>query len=338
MMKQAYLRILAIFVLTALFFTLGSSSVAASEGQVLGMHIMNIDELDPVNRFFADLSKPDQEKTEWRYVTVPLTLDDLDKSTEWQRFFDRAKQDNIQPIVRLATRAEGANWKVPNRKELVEMVNFLHKLQWPTDQKIIIVFNEVNHAREWGGTIDPVSYLDVLQFTSGWAHATDPSFVVLPAAMDLAAPQGTQTWEAFTYWNRLHELDSEVFSYMDAWNSHSYPNPGFSGSPTATAKNSIRGFQHELAFVKEKSGRDLQVYITETGWAANKSTLPWLESYYTYALQHVWSDPRVVAVTPFVLKGDPGPFSSFGFLDRNDQPTPHYTAISRAAQKIDDGS
>jgi hypothetical protein len=52
---------------------------------------------------------------------------------------------------------------------------------------------------------------------------------------------------------------------------------------------------------------------------------------------HVWSDPRVVAVTPFVLRGDPGPFAEFGFLDKNNQPTRQYRALQQALNRVAGG-
>jgi hypothetical protein len=85
--------------------------------------------------------------------------------------------------------------------------------------------------------------------------------------------------------------------------------------------------------LKKKTGRDLRTFITETGWVENASTSRWLESYYTYAFQHIWSDPRIIAVTPFVLRGDPGPFAGFSFLDKNNRPTIQYVAMQNALKK-----
>jgi hypothetical protein len=307
----------------------------AKEGSVLGVHILHPDELDKAK----ELVSPNAEDQTWNYVTIPFSLDDLEKKDQWQAFFDQAKNKRVIPLVRLVSRFENGSWQVPNRKQTTDQIKFLSKLEWPTDKKHIIVFNEVNHAPEWGGRIDPESYAKVLLFTAQWAHATDSNFVVLPAAMDLAAPNGSSTMEAFNYLDKMLAAEPDVFKHIDAWNSHSYPNPGFSSSPQRTTKNSLRGFEHELAYLKQKIGKDdYPVYITETGWVANGSTRPWLESYYTYAMQHVWSHPQVVAVTPFVLQGDPGPFSGFAFIDRNSKPTVHYTAFQNAIKKIQSNS
>ena len=324
-MKQIVLGIL--LAICAVFSSSGSAR--AREAEVLGIHIMNVNELEDAHGMFQT-ANPER----WHYVTVPFVLADLDKQSEWQNFFATARQKKIIPIVRLATEVENDAWKVPTRKDIVDQLTFLSQLEWPTDQKYIIVFNEVNHAKEWGGKINPEEYTDTLKFASNWARAEGVNFKILPAAMDLAAPNGTQTREAFTYLNQMTAYDPSVFEYIDIWNSHSYPNPGFSSSPFRTGQNSLRGFQHELAFLKEKTGKDYQVMITETGWVENRLTLPRLNFYYEYALLNIWSDDRVLAVTPFVLRGDPGPFQGFTFLDREGRPTVQYNAMLRAKDKV----
>ncbi|MDQ3008864.1 MAG: hypothetical protein M3Q81_04695 [bacterium] len=323
------MKYVAILALSVSLFLLSLSPIKA-QGEVLGIHILHPYELEEAKALIAD----EQNTEQWHYVTIPVTLADLEKELEWQEFFNKARAEKIIPLVRLTTRFEDEAWTVPTRSEIVELLTFLGKLEWPTENRHIIVFNEVNHAKEWGNTINPAEYASVLHFTASWAHSEQKNFIVLPAAMDLAAPNGKQTSEAFTYWNAVHTADPDVLKVIDAWNSHSYPNPGFSSSPQLTAQNSMRGFIHELNFVKEKTGRDLPVYITETGWETNRQTTRWLESYYQYALEHIWSHPQVVAVTPFLLKGSPGPFSGFSFLDDESKPTAQYNALKKALSTV----
>lgn len=299
--------------------------VEAVESQVLGVHILNPSEIKEARDL---LSSTDSDQ--WFYLTIPVSLDDLDRKHEWQQFFDEARRSRVIPLVRLATRFDGQSWKIPNKKEIVDLLSFLGGLNWPTSQKYLIVFNEVNHSKEWGGRVDPASYLEVLKFTSYWARSEGKNFMILPAAMDLAAPTSLTTREAFLYLQEMYRYDPEVFTYIDFWNSHSYPNPGFSSSPQRVAKNSLWGFIFELDFLKQKTGQDYRVFITETGWILNRYTSRWLTSYYTYALQHVWSHPQVVAVTPFTLRGSPGPFEGFSFLDADGQPTRQYEALQQA--------
>lgn len=316
---------------------IGPSSVHASEqvGKVLGVHILHPYELADAEELLRPTTESENNPV---FVTIPVTLNDLQNKDEWQSFFNTAKEKNITPIVRLTTRFENGAWQVPSRRDITLLFGFLNRLEWPSKQKYIIVFNEVNHAKEWGGTIDPSGYADILLFTANWAHAENRNYVVLPAAMDLAAPNGRETMEAFTYLEAMVAAQPEALHKIDIWNSHSYPNPGFSAAPDRTAKNSLRGYTHELAFVREKTGRDLKVMITETGWVKGRFSTKQLENYYTYALKNVWSDPRILAVTPFVLRGDPGPFSDFAFLDRNSNPTAHYIALQNAIKQVQPGS
>lgn len=332
---QAALRhwgrhLLSMLTVGVLWLGLGSGVQAVSER--MGVHVLSIGELESVQQFFNATQSANTE-TEWRYITIPFTLADLDRLDEWQRFFDQAQQYKIIPIVRLATKFENGAWVVPTRRDITRLSQGLSSLRWPTEQRYVIVFNEVNHAKEWGNRIDPAEYAEILTFTSQWLQSEPYDYQVLPAAMDLAAPNGSATKDAFAYFNDMLKANPEVFANIDYWNSHSYPNPGFSSPPYRRAVNSLWGFDYELAFIKDKTGRELKVFITETGWANNAATRRWLSTYYTYALQHIWSDPRVVAVTPFVLKGDPGPFAEFGFIDRNDKPTLQYKALQEAIIK-----
>jgi len=249
---------------------------------------------------------------------------------------NKCQRNRIVPIVRLATRMEDGFWHIPKRKDIVESIDFLSDLDFPTSKRYIIIYNEVNHAKEWNHKIDPIEYASVLKFASNWAHTEQKNYVVLSAAMDLEAPDGNKTMEAFNYLSQMLVYDPDIFEFIDAWNSHSYPNPGFSNSPLKDGKNSVRGFIHELAFIKKYTGRDLKVFITETGWLDTPKVNRWLDNYYLYTMQHVWSHYQVVAVTPFILQGSPGPFEKFSFLDRNSKPTVHYDAYVKARQQLFD--
>lgn len=319
---------LALFISIFSFFNT-IQNVAADEVSKIGVHILNPAELESADKFIS-IDQTDQ----WQYVTIPYTLADTEKKKEWQDFFTSAREKKIIPLVRLTTKFEENAWKVPTRQETVLLIDSLAELEWPTDKKHIIIFNEVNHAKEWGGSIDPAEYTSVLRFASNWARSENENFVILPAAMDLAAPNGKVTKEAFAYLEAMRAADADIFAAVDAWNSHSYPNPAFSAAPQKQGQNSLRGFEHELAYLKNKTGRDFEVYITETGWEDNRATSRWLSAYYEYALQHIWSDPQVKAVTPFVLKGAPGPFAGFSFLSGEDQPTKQYTAFRSALHRL----
>lgn len=317
-------------VLTLVFSLFQAKAVYAQEGAVLGIHIMNLNEAPQARELLKGNGLPD----EWRYVTIPVTLNDLHKQKEWQDFFDYAKAQKLIPIVRLTTKPDGSVWAIPSQKDVTDLITFLSSLNWPTDQKYIIVFNEVNHAKEWGNSIDPAGYADILSFTSNWAKSENKNYQILPAAMDLAAPNGKETQEAFTYLEKMREHDPNILTYVDFWNSHSYPNPGFSSAPTRSGKQSLRGYQTELSYVKEKTGNDLKTFITETGWVDTNINSRLMSKYYMYAAQNIWNDDRIMAVTPFILQGAPGPFAPFTFLDANGKPTYQYRAYQEAMKSL----
>lgn len=319
-------RLVLSIILVIGFFLVQSMPVQASE--VLGIHIIYPSELDAA----LPLLRTDANKEQWEYVTILYSLDDVAKQTEWQTFFDKCRANKIIPIVRLVTKANGGSWQVPTTKNIIDLSKGLSALTWPRDERLIIVFNEPNHAKEWGNKVDPVDYADVLQFTADWFHTENKGYKILPAGLDLAAPNGRETMEAFTYWKKALEHNPQLFDSLDDWNSHSYPNPAFSSPPTAKTQNSLRGFQHELTFLKKYSEREWGVYITETGWAENASTGRWLSQYYAYASQHIWSDPHVKAVTPFLLNGAPGQFSAFSFLDKNGNKTRQFEAYRKVVE------
>lgn len=328
MIKKLF--ILAVFILGFSFFVHNSYAFEPSK---LGIHILNLEEVEAAKQA---VSLPTKEQETWNYVTIPFLLSDLNRREDWQQFFDNCRELKIIPLVRLTTEfdSEVGAWKVPSKRNVYDQINFLSSLNWPTNEKNIIVFNEVNHAKEWGGKIDPESYAKILRFTADWAHTENKNYKILPAGMDLAASNGYQTREAFNYLNQMQKVDENIFEVVDIWNSHSYPNPGFSSSPTRFAQNSLRGYQHELEYLKQRTGRDFKVMITETGWEDSPRLSNWLSSYYIYAMQHIWSDDKVLAVTPFVLRGAPGPFEGFSFLNNQDEPTNQYYAMQTALEKV----
>ncbi len=325
---DATMRIMRFRLVLLIIFLLNSRPIWASE--VLGVHILSTGELDAAQ----SLVKTETRKDAWDYVTIPFTLDDIHRKTEWQRFFYQARDMKFQPIVRLATRFQNGVWVVPTRKDIVDMVTVLSTLDWPQPhERIVVVMNEPNHVKEWGNRIDPAQYAHILQFAADWMHTEMLGYVVLPAGLDLDAPNGNATMEAFTFLERMIDVEPRVLNSLDGWTSHSYPNPAFSAPPTQTGKNSLRGFEFELAFLKKYSDREFPVYITETGWVETQKTKRWLPQYYQYAVDHIWSDPRVRAVTPFVLKGAPGSFAQFSFYDSSGKPTLHFNAYQKALEK-----
>lgn len=118
--------ILIVFLLFGFF----PQSVSA-QGQVLGIHLLNPNEIKEVKNFFYD------QGDEWSYVTIPLSLDDLNKTKDWSEFFRLAKEYKIIPLVRLTTRFEDDAWKIPTRREITSYFDFLNQFSWPTAERYI---------------------------------------------------------------------------------------------------------------------------------------------------------------------------------------------------------
>lgn len=318
-------------IILALTFLASSIFTAPVQAAGLGMHVLRPEEFASVDETFKEL----RPETESLYITVPFSLEDTKRLPEWQKAFDLAKEKNIVPLVRLVTHFDTQKnaWDVPTRRDVVQLSQALGKLEWPQAERHVILFNEPNHAAEWGGAVDPESFARITVFSAQWLNTEKENYVVLPAALDLAAPNGKVTAEAFGYWESALEHEPELLQHIDAWNSHSYPNPGFSSAPGLVGKNRLDGFRHELAFLKKYTDRQLPVYITETGWVKNNQTAKNLPSYYRTALQKVWSDDLVVAVTPFLYAGSPGPFAGFSFVDESGKPTQHWQAFAAAVAR-----
>jgi len=121
------------------------------------------------NKFGMSLLQPTQndiEKTanlvnsqggDWGYVTLVIQEDDRDRG-KWQGLFDELRRHHLIPIVRIATKPEGENWRRPKPEEAGGWAQFLDSLNWVVKERYVVLFNEPNHAWEWGGEVNPEDY------------------------------------------------------------------------------------------------------------------------------------------------------------------------------------
>lgn len=195
----------------------------------------------------------------------------------------------------------------------------LDKLVWPTQNRYIILYNEPNHAKEWGNTLDPEGYATVLVEGAKVLKQISEDFYILPAGLDVAAASDGASMDAATYLRRMVAAKPELLTLIDGWTSHAYPNPAFSGSPHASGRTSVRSYDWELALLQSLGlQKKLPVFITETGWIHSEGkvrggghTPETVAEYITIASQGAWSDPRIVAVTPFLFNYQDVPFDHF---------------------------
>jgi len=279
----------------------------------------------PNNKFGIHLASPHEEALKeaanlvnsnngrWGYITLVIQENDRDIN-KWQTIFDHLRELHLIPIVRLATRAEGENWRRPEKQDIKDWVIFLDSLNWVVKNRYVVLFNEPNHASEWGGEVDVRSFTEVTFEFSKKLKEKNQDFFIMIAGFDASAPSwppGMEDEEVFL--QKMINLKSEIFNYIDGLASHSYPNPGFAGSPLGWGRGTVRTYQWELDLLRSLGvSKELPVFITETGWKRGSETV--VANYFQTAFEEVWNkDNQVKAVTPFILDYQGDPFLDFSW-------------------------
>lgn len=326
------LKMLIFILSTALSFTFVPKNAHAIVDPLtiannkFGVHILFTTELSDAARLVNSSSG------DWGYVTIPIQAGDKDLE-KWQKFMDSAKENHIIPIIRIATENYYFNtkvWRKPDRTDILDFANFLNSLDWPVKNKYVVIFNEVNRADEWEGNPNPKEYAQILSYAAQIFKSLSSDFFIISSGLDNASTNIPNN--SFNQYDFMIQMDQEVpgiFGQVDGLGSHSYPNPGFSTPPWLRKNNSISSFKFEKNLVFELTGKNLPIFITETGWSRERLSENEIASYFTYAFENVWSDQNIVAVTPFLLRGG-GPFSEFSLLDENG----NYNEVSKTLHQI----
>lgn len=279
----------------------------------LGAHILDPNELEHAAKIV------NANHHDWGYVIVPLRVDDRDLD-KWFSFFLKCRQLKVIPIVRLAMHAENTGWAVPTDSEILYAANFLNQMPWPVQNRYIIVFNEPNHALEWGGLLDPTSYAERLNFAIDVFKSMNQDFFMLPAALDRAAPNGQQTMKADTYLHGIFASRPELIYKIDGWNSHAYPNPAFSASPNDRGLMSITSYRQELAYLQHLGRDNLPLFVTETNWSNQNLTDSQISAFWQQAWENAWTDRNLILVSAWLVHASDGPFQAFSLTDNSFQP------------------
>lgn len=263
---------------------------------------------------------------DWGYLTFLIESKDRNEN-KWQTFFNDLRRRHLIPIVRLATKPVNEHWEKPYEGEEEAWADFLDKLNWPTKNRYIVIYNEPNHGKEWGNVVDPATYAKVLDKTIDALKEKSPDFFVMNAGFDASAPHQPPNY--FDEVSFLSEMDKSVpgiFEKLDGWVSHSYPNPEFAGSPNGIGRGTVRTWFWELQQLRILGvTKNLPVFITETGWKhaeglvynPNFPAEDTIANYYRNAFEDAWSAQRIVAVTPFILNYQQFPFDHFSFKKVN---------------------
>lgn len=296
----------------------------ASPNNKFGVHILFPTEISEAARLV------NSNGGDWGYVTIPIQSNDRDLE-KWQKFMDDAKTYHVIPIIRIASENyyfDSKIWRKPEAYDILDFANFLNSLNFPTKNKYVVIYNEVNRGDEWQGNADPSEYAQILNYAVLTFKALDEDFFIISSGLDNASANVFKnSVNQYDFMNEMESAVPGVFGQIDGLGSHSYPNPAFSEPPLVVTPRSISSFKYERELAKRLSGKDLPVFITETGWSKEKVSDEKISSYFKSAFENIWSNESVVAVTPFLLKAGAGPFLPFSLIDSNGQPTFSYRAI-----------
>lgn len=301
-----------------------------------GIHIVNEDDLENASALV------NSSGGDWGYAVI--VIPEYERSVDkWNAIFEKFRQYHLIPIVRLATQVEGAVWKVPQLSDVIPWVDFLSKLNWVVKNRYVIIFNEPNHANEWGGRLVPAQYADLLASFSAMLKGTSSDFFVLPAGLDSSAPNGNDTMEETKFLKGIINRQPEVLNNVDGWVSHSYPNPGFTGSVNASGRGTIRNYLWEEQLLKSLGfPKNLPQFITETGWPHQEGdkfnryflSAEEVANRTAQAANNVWNDNRIVVVAPFILNYQGQPFSNFSWQKPDDDTFYPQYDVYRSVPKI----
>ncbi len=253
---------------------------------------------------------------DWGYVTIPIQSSDKDL-IKWQSFMDDCKKLHIIPILRIATTGDYFNtisWSKPTDYDVLDFANFLNNLSWPTKNRYIVIFNEPNRGDEWGGIPDATEYANILSYSVDAFKEKNPEFFIIMGGLDNASINiPDQSINNYSFMYQMEGAVPGIFNKIDAIASHSYPNPAFS-RPPSKSNTGIYSFYYQKQLANELSGKNLPVFITETGWSRDSVSDATQANYYNDAIFNYWNDESIVAITPFILYSQQGPFANFSFI------------------------
>lgn len=324
-----YKLFLSLFLLLQMFV---SPALAIYDPRSVPNNTVGINSLSPEAEV-SDVASLVNKGGDWGYVVIVVKKDERDVE-RWQSFLDKAREYHLIPIIRLATVFDkDGHWQKPDPDDAKKWADFLSKLHFPTKNRYVQIYNEVNVAGEWGGKVDPADYAHELSKTIDAFKEKNSDFFILNAPLDLSLPTSASSLDAFAFFQAMEAAVPGIFSKLDGLASHSYPNPDFMAPPAKSNRTGIDGFVWELDQIRQYTEKDLPVFITETGWRrvgenATGLTEDQIANYYKEAFESVWNDKRIVIIAPFVLSYPEPLFDQFSFKKAEDGYYSYFTAVS----------
>jgi len=317
-MKAMIKYFITILLMLMISWCLPKGALAVVDPRLFPNNKVGITLLSP-DAEIEDASKLVNTNGDWGWVLIIIKKSERNVD-RWQNVFDQLAKKRLIPIVRLATGFDNKGyWQRPGDEDAVQWADFLGKLYWPVKNRYVQVYNEVNHAQEWGGTVDPTDYAKELAKTTNALKLKSADFFILNAPLDLALPNSSSSMDAGIFYNTMENSQPGIFKKLDGWASHSYPNPGFVASPYTDGRLGIRGYLWEQNLISTFiDGKTLPVFITETGWKRQNEHSGGLDEetiagFYRVAFDNIWQDRNIVAVTPFVFNFPDATLGAFSF-------------------------
>lgn len=302
------------------------------DNNFFGIHILFPEEIERARKLI------NANGGAWGYVTIPIQITDRNLF-RWQEFMNKAYEYKVTPIIRLATEPDRETpgvWRKPNDYDIVDFANFLNSLDWPVENRYIIVFNEVNRFDEWGGyPPSPSEYAEILAYAVDAFKARSQDFFIISAGLDSAAPNdGIKYMNASLFLQRIESARPGIFNRVDGIANHSYPNPNFSAPPDVNRRIGVATYKYEYDLVNRFASSKKPVFITETGWNNQTLTDETIASYYSYTFQEIWQQDsdKIVAITPFLLESQNGQFDKFSFY-KDGFPKMYHAALENLPKK-----
>ena len=333
MTKRIALALVAFIIAAALFlpFTVRAATEFSWAKNKFGIHL-----LDNANDIKSAAELINSHGGDWGWVVLVLRDNDLNRD-KWQNIFNRCRRYHLLPIIRLATHAQGQFWIKPTLNTVNREAQFINQLNWPSQERLVIIFNEPNRGDEWSGKASPREYAQILSYSLKIFRQQSKKYFILNAGLDLAAPQQPpQFISAANFYKAVIYSQPRIFEQLDGLASHSYPNHGFRGSANDWGRTSIHGYAWELAYLQRLGvSKKLPVFITETGWPhregikKNHSYLPakYLKNHFRQAFKNWLRDKRVAAFTPFLLNYSLPPMDHFSWQKPNGQYYPYASVL-----------
>ncbi len=270
----------------------------------------------------------------------------------WEKFVEICYANNITPVIRLAGTYGSGYWNKPIADApgdyssiaaaFARVVDGLRQYI-PNDHLLYIeIWNEPNLNLEWGDEANPEEYAAMMVDVSAAIRALgDDRIVIMNGGL---SPNGGNI-AALAFIDRMARVSGWLDSF-DVWAAHTYPGnrpPEYNlhaGNITSYSNYSIDSYLLELQRLAQYGRDDLQVLITETGYALSANDLEYDKigesnraNYMLRAMTDYWSQwSEVIGVCPFELVDPNGNWDMWDWRDNDGSTHAQYDVLAAASK------